>query len=67
MALKLEGEEIIDFVTGFSKENSEEVIRTRAEVMDSNGIPFKDADVSKVNRYCQLMEIRNELWLAKLN
>jgi len=71
--MTLKGEAIIDGLAGLSKSFTDELNKLHSELYDSNGNPIKpspediDESIQKGNRYCQLLQKRNELWTAKLN
>lgn len=72
--MTLKGEAIIDGLAGLSKSFTDELNELKAELFDKNGSPIMqetDAEVrdsiERGNRYCQLLQKRNDLWLATLN
>jgi hypothetical protein len=71
--MTLKGEAIIDGLAGLPKEFTDELNQLKSELYDSQGNPIQptpekiDESIQKGNRYCQLLQKRNELWTAKLN
>jgi hypothetical protein len=67
-------EAIIDMIAGVPKKATEELNKLKAELFDKQGnniMPNNEAEmqesIQKANRYAQLLQQRNDLWLAKLN
>ena len=71
--MTLKGEAIIDGLAGLSKSFTDELNELKNELYDSHGNPIMpnpeniDDLIQKGNRYCALLQKRNELWTAKLN
>jgi len=70
----LKGEKVIDALAGMPESESNELIKLRAKLFDSNGNPIMpdneeamQESIQEGYRFCNLMAKRNELWLAKLN
>lgn len=65
--------EIIDGLAGLPKEFTDEINQLESELYDSLGNPIMpepeniEESIQKGNRYCKLLQKRNEFWLAKLN
>jgi len=65
--LFLQGEQIIDILSGMSEKESNKVLYYKKELFTSSGFLKKDVDKERLFDFLCLMKKRNGLWRALLN